>query len=452
MRSLTTEAEGGGDSPLYYLTPATPPEKMLENMRVNIARGLPDVTAYRKHDLVMSIAGGGPSLADTYRDLEGWVCTINGSLQWVLDNVEGDHSIACGVCDAGEHIKDMVPAVPGVRYYVASVCDPGLFDKLIGAGCEVWLWHVSPNSTEDAEGVERLLSLEYDEWLAVGGGCTMGLRWLNLGYLLGFRKFRLHGMDSSFRDGETHAYNDIAKVKGEIEMGGRHTKVSYVAQVHDFAEMLEYMWDTDPMIDLKVFGDGLLQDEWRAFKEANPDAFTGDTFEQRMEAVMSRLPEGEIRGAEIGVFKGRMSRRLLKRPDLHLIMVDQWEPWATVGPDGHIATFPKEYYDELKVLAVAQTDFAAERRKIIHASSIEAAASTEDESLDFVFIDANHSYEYCREDIKVWLPKLKPGGLLCGHDYTKSFAGVMRAVNEFAAETKARVEIDVEGTWFTRKP
>ena len=44
----------------------------------------------------------------------------------------------------------------------------------------------------------------------------------------------------------------------------------------------------------------------------------------------------------------------------------------------------------------------------------------EDERLDFVFIDANHSYEACLEDIRLWFPKVKPNGVIAGHDYTNA--------------------------------
>lgn len=273
MRSFTLE-EGGENPSLFYLTPSIDKERLLDNMRVNIARCLPEAKLCKPHGLTMSVAGGGPSLADTFQDMQGWVCAINGSLQYLIDQgLKEGTSYACGVCDAGAHIPDMVPAHPDVRYYLASVCDPALFDKLISANCEVVLWHVTPGSHECSDEINKLLNLEYDEWNAIGGGCTMGLRWVNLGYYLGFRRFHLHGLDSSFRGSATHAYPDHADAKEHFEFNGRMTRPNFIAQVYDFAEMLETMWDTDPSLQIEVFGDGLLQDEWKAFRDANPDAF-----------------------------------------------------------------------------------------------------------------------------------------------------------------------------------
>ena len=71
--------------------------------------------------------------------------------------------------------------------------------------------------------------------------------------------------------------------------------------------------------------------------------------------------------------------------------------------------------------------------KSIRKNSIEAADQFEDESLDFVFIDASHEYEDVKKDIQIWLPKIKKGGILAGHDYYIGydyFPGVKAAVNE----------------------
>ena len=67
-------------------------------------------------------------------------------------------------------------------------------------------------------------------------------------------------------------------------------------------------------------------------------------------------------------------------------------------------------------------------------SSVEAAATFKDRSVDFVFIDGSHAYEDVKADIEAWLPKIKPGGLLAGDDYSKEWHGVMEAVDELLPE------------------
>lgn len=53
-----------------------------------------------------------------------------------------------------------------------------------------------------------------------------------------------------------------------------------------------------------------------------------------------------------------------------------------------------------------------------------------DKSVDLVYIDGDHSYEAVNKDIELYLPKIKQGGILAGHDYSKSWPGVVKAVDE----------------------
>ena len=54
-------------------------------------------------------------------------------------------------------------------------------------------------------------------------------------------------------------------------------------------------------------------------------------------------------------------------------------------------------------------------------------------SLDLVFIDGDHSYDAVVDDIEAWEPKVRPGGVLGGHDFAVNFEGVIRAVTEWVA-------------------
>jgi len=61
--------------------------------------------------------------------------------------------------------------------------------------------------------------------------------------------------------------------------------------------------------------------------------------------------------------------------------------------------------------------------------SEQASKQFEDNSCDVVFIDMGHSYEEVKRDIELWLPKVKTGGIIAGHDYP-SWPGVKKAVDE----------------------
>jgi predicted O-methyltransferase YrrM len=96
------------------------------------------------------------------------------------------------------------------------------------------------------------------------------------------------------------------------------------------------------------------------------------------------------------------------------------------------------------------TEFAASRRRVIRMRSVVAATHYKNESLDFVFLDADHNYEAVQADIAAWLPKVRPGGILCGHDYANEaypLWGVARAVDEAFGP---QVELGKNYTWRIR--
>jgi len=166
----------------------------------------------------------------------------------------------------------------------------------------------------------------------------------------------------------------------------------------------------------------------------------------RSDEILKRLPEGHVIGAEIGVFSGATSERLLKREDLTLYMVD---PWTCFVADGIVIATDADQEKNMNA-AKAATEFAFVRRNILRMGSTTASEVLDDESLDFVFIDGDHSYNAVSSDIKHWMPKLKKGGLLCGHDYGNpdyAFgAEVKRAVDHLPD-----VELGGDFTWFVRK-
>jgi len=70
-----------------------------------------------------------------------------------------------------------------------------------------------------------------------------------------------------------------------------------------------------------------------------------------------------------------------------------------------------------------------DRVRVVKLSSADTAPHFPPESLDLVFLDADHRYEYVLADIAAWWPRLKTGGVLCGHDYCRQRQGVIEAVN-----------------------
>jgi hypothetical protein len=132
-------------------------------------------------------------------------------------------------------------------------------------------------------------------------------------------------------------------------------------------------------------------------------------------------------GAEIGVKTADTSAFLLsKLPDLHtLYCVDPWEyyPGMELGCTKHGRWPNPEMSEGDYRVALRRLAPFGDRARILRLKSSEAAPLVPDASLDFIFIDANHAYEFVKEDIGLWLPKVKIGGLVTGHDYNYQQAG-----------------------------
>lgn len=182
-------------------------------------------------------------------------------------------------------------------------------------------------------------------------------------------------------------------------------------------------------------------------------------FEQRGHAIIKRLPKNALM-AEIGVLRGQVSEYILSRSDARLIMVDNWQP-PEAQPERYKATRDQHAFDEADIVSKHKKETLARvhrfhGRAIVKAmSSLEAVAQVPEGALDLVFIDADHSYEGVKEDIAAWLPKVKPGGWIGGHDYGNDtpkfdFSGVKRAVDQWASIWGVPVETDLNFTWWAR--
>jgi hypothetical protein len=131
------------------------------------------------------------------------------------------------------------------------------------------------------------------------------------------------------------------------------------------------------------------------------------------------------RGAEIGVFEASTSVHLLTSfSSLQLLCVDPFVEYSAHEED---KTAEKMSACESK----ARSRLAAfgSRATIIKNFSVQASKSVDSDSLDFVFIDAIHSFDAVTEDLHAWYRTVRPGGLVAGHDF--SWPGVKEALEKF---------------------
>jgi ubiquinone/menaquinone biosynthesis C-methylase UbiE len=93
-----------------------------------------------------------------------------------------------------------------------------------------------------------------------------------------------------------------------------------------------------------------------------------------------------------------------------------------------------------------QTERHGCRYHLLHTTSVFAALSFEDSSLDVIFVDGLHTYEGVSMDTNAWLRKLKRGGAFIFNDYDDpQFPGVSRAVDDFVAGQSLELIIGAEG-------
>lgn len=123
-------------------------------------------------------------------------------------------------------------------------------------------------------------------------------------------------------------------------------------------------------------------------------------------------------GVEIGTFKGEFSKQILENWGGKLYMVDVWRPMSDEEYDD--ISNHKNHIDAYS-LCMDNIRGHEDRGFMLRMKGNDAKKLFADDSLDFVYIDANHTYEAVRDDIKDWYPKVKSGGLVLGHDYLPAY-------------------------------
>lgn len=161
-------------------------------------------------------------------------------------------------------------------------------------------------------------------------------------------------------------------------------------------------------------------------------------------------------GVEVGVQAGIFSAHILANwPGRKLYSIDPWVAQMDYRDAANVSnTAHEERYGFTKERLLQFGD----RSEIIRGHSVEEAQKFANNSLDFVYIDARHAYEHVLEDVQAWLPKVRLGGLLSGHDYVDRIEvnndfGVKRAVDEVLGEDNVTSSIH-DGpyvSWFYRK-
>ena len=161
---------------------------------------------------------------------------------------------------------------------------------------------------------------------------------------------------------------------------------------------------------------------------------TREEFPELLNSINAKI------GVELGVLKGDFSKLLLEKWNGNkLYLIDHWSHIT-----GLIDANNGEHNIQLDNFAhtFMNTYFHFDKCCIIKETSKDASKLFQDNSLDFIYIDAAHDFKNVTEDLKTWFPKVKKGGIISGHDYAtavffgkneniKSLIEVKRAVDDF---------------------
>lgn len=122
---------------------------------------------------------------------------------------------------------------------------------------------------------------------------------------------------------------------------------------------------------------------------------------------------GFTTGAEIGVEQGLYSEKICQMiPGIKLYCIDAWKNYPG-------------YFERFSQKQLSQFYLETKKRlkpyncKIIRGFSENVYKRIPDESLDFLYIDGNHDFFYITQDLHCWTPKVRPGGIVSGHDFVR---------------------------------
>ena len=169
--------------------------------------------------------------------------------------------------------------------------------------------------------------------------------------------------------------------------------------------------------------------------------------------LKSMFGNTKILGVEIGVFEGEYSKELLKELNIEkLYLIDSYEIYENY-PDGAMRELDNNsetVLNEAKEIAkIRLSKFPVE---FIYKNSEDAINDIP--VVNFVYIDGNHKYEFVKKDIEMYFEKIKPRGVIIGHDFflpASELEGVSKAVLEFALKNKSELFLIPPEWWIVKK-
>ena len=199
---------------------------------------------------VMSIVCYGPSLRDTWKHIKRPIMTVSGAHDFLIGRgIVPDYHVDC---DPRDHKVKMLHPAKAVKYRMATCCHPSLWEKLKDYDVELWHLHNDSHTEEWVRENDPGANM-------LGGGSTAGMRALEVASMLGYRRFEIHGMDSSYEsEAVRHAGPHGGKKQNvvEVNVDGFWFKSS-PQMVEAAKEVITFLQNYD--VELTFHGEGLTQ-------------------------------------------------------------------------------------------------------------------------------------------------------------------------------------------------
>jgi len=140
---------------------------------------------------------------------------------------------------------------------------------------------------------------------------------------------------------------------------------------------------------------------------------------QVISRILNEIPPESI-GIELGVWSGELSLYLLSniKNIKKIYLIDPWKKYNNEEYIDSINDCDQEYYDCIHNCLVDNVSKNyPQRAEVLRGISEDFEDKFQDNSLNFIYIDANNLYERVIKDIEIWYPKLKRGGILFGNNF-----------------------------------
>jgi len=181
------------------------------------------------------------------------------------------------------------------------------------------------------------------------------------------------------------------------------------------------------------------------YQKINSENWFG--YEDLYSSMVNKFDSGS-HFVEVGVWKGMsacfMAVEIINSgKNIKFDCVDTWDYVETS------IEIDKSQFENLFDVFLNNIEPVKNTINIVKSISWDASKNYQDNSLDFIFIDAGHDYESVSKDLKSWYPKVKLGGVIAGHDYhDNGTCKVFSAVNDYITNNKI---VEINGCWLVEK-